>query len=496
MNKHNLLIKKVKKQILSINDSIESSFNKLKYFKNNFKKTKLSKNNKVFLASAIAVILTLSYFLIPTLYNKDLIQTQIKNHIIKKYDIEIKFNDKIKYGLLPTPHFVSRNLSIIRKNKEIGISKNFKTFIGFNNFLNMNEIQIKDLTFNKTDFNIQKNDFSFFFKLLKTEPNENKIIIKNSNIFYKSDNDEVLFINRIFNGEFYYDSNRLQNVLSSKNKIFNVPYKLKIENDKFNKKFFTKFTSKKIRLDIENEFNYDQEIKSGILDILFVNKNTSLNYQFKPNSINFDSKDTKNNYKGKIEIKPFYFTANLNYEGLSTKNLFDDQSLFVDLIKSEIFNNQNLNANLKFNLKDITNIAELNDLFLNLNVKEGIINLSDSSLMWKEDVKILLDESFLNYDGTQINLDGKITLEFKNLNNFYKSFQIKKNIRKKIKKVELYFVYDFNQNNMSFSNARIDGKPNLNIEKFFDNFNDSEVRTFNRVRFKNFVSSFFKIYSG
>ena len=78
MNKHNLFIKKIKKQILSINDSIESSFNKLKYLKNNFKKTKLSKNNKVFLASAIAVILTLSYFLIPTLYNKELIQTQIK----------------------------------------------------------------------------------------------------------------------------------------------------------------------------------------------------------------------------------------------------------------------------------------------------------------------------------------------------------------------------------------------------------------------------------
>jgi hypothetical protein len=82
-------------------------------------------------------------------------------------------------------------------------------------------------------------------------------------------------------------------VLSSKNKIFNVPYKLKIENNKFDKKFSTKFTSKKIRLDIENEFNYDQEIKSGLLDILFVNKNTSLKYQLKPNSINFDSKNTK-----------------------------------------------------------------------------------------------------------------------------------------------------------------------------------------------------------
>ena len=55
--------------------------------------------------------------------------------------------------------------------------------------------------------------------------------------------------------------------------------------------------------------------------------------------------------------------------------------------------------------------------------------------MWKEDVKILLDECFLNYDGSQINLDGKITLEFNDLNNFYKSFQIKKIYRKNIKEV-------------------------------------------------------------
>ena len=43
MSKHNLLIKKIKKQILSINDLIESYFNKLKYFKSNFKKILLNK---------------------------------------------------------------------------------------------------------------------------------------------------------------------------------------------------------------------------------------------------------------------------------------------------------------------------------------------------------------------------------------------------------------------------------------------------------------------
>ena len=45
MSKHNLLIKKIKKQILSINDLIESNFNKLKYFKSNYKKILLSKEN-------------------------------------------------------------------------------------------------------------------------------------------------------------------------------------------------------------------------------------------------------------------------------------------------------------------------------------------------------------------------------------------------------------------------------------------------------------------
>ena len=73
--------------------------------------------------------MTLSYFLIPTLYNKDLIQSQIKNQILKNYNIDLEFNEKINYGLLPKPHFSSKNLSILRENKKIGISKNLKVFI-------------------------------------------------------------------------------------------------------------------------------------------------------------------------------------------------------------------------------------------------------------------------------------------------------------------------------------------------------------------------------
>ena len=38
--------------------------------------------------------------------------------------------------------------------------------------------------------------------------------------------EEVLFINKIKNSNFYYDSNNLQNVLVMKSVVFNIPYKL------------------------------------------------------------------------------------------------------------------------------------------------------------------------------------------------------------------------------------------------------------------------------
>ena len=74
MPKHNQFIKKIKSQFVSINNTIESYFNKLKFFIKNLKKTKLSQNNKVFLISALIVISIISYYLIPTIYNKELIQ--------------------------------------------------------------------------------------------------------------------------------------------------------------------------------------------------------------------------------------------------------------------------------------------------------------------------------------------------------------------------------------------------------------------------------------
>ena len=247
---------------------------------------------------------------------------------------------------------------------------------------------MKNLVFNKTDFNIYLDDYLFFKDLLKIAPNENKIFFKNSNIFFKNRDDEVLFINRINNSKFYWDSNNLQNILNMKSEVFKVPFKLVVKNDKFYKKFYIKFNSKKIRLSIENETNYEDKVKSGLLDILFINKNTSLEYKINQNSLNFISGDNLNRYKGTIDFKPFYLSTSLNYDGISLKHVFDNNSIFIDLFESEILNNKNLSASLNLKVKDITNINELNNLNLKISIEEGDINFTDSFIMWKDDLKL------------------------------------------------------------------------------------------------------------
>ena len=162
MAKQNFFLKNLKRHFLSFNESIENYFDKLRFFVLNLKKTKLNTKYKVFGGLGVIFVLFLLYMSIPNLYNKSQIQSQIKDQILKKYNIQIKLNEAIQYSFFPKPHFFVKNLTILRKDKEIGLSRDFKVFISFNNFLNFNSVNIKDLVFNMTDFKIYEKDIIFF----------------------------------------------------------------------------------------------------------------------------------------------------------------------------------------------------------------------------------------------------------------------------------------------------------------------------------------------
>ena len=495
MRKQNLLSKKIGKQISTINNLLENYFNSLRRFILDARRLRFDKNNRVFLTIVSIIFLTLIYFLIPTAYNKELIEKEIKNQIYQKYNLAIKFDNEVQYNFFPKPHFSSKNLSILNDQSKVGEVKNFKIFIEFKNFFNFNQIQTQNVIFDKAAFNIKESDLSLFKNLLKTEPNRNKIKIKRSNIFFTNKDDEVLFINQINDSQFYYDLKNLKNVLVSKGKIFNVPYKLIIQNDKLNEILDFELVSKKLVLKVENETNYKMGDDTGNLKISFKNKSNIFNYQINQNTLDISLKDANKTFKGSLEFKPFYFVSNINYQTFRIKDLINNP-FFIEILKSQIFNNKNLNTLINFDVKKVYDFDRFSNLSLKLKIEEGNYNFSNSSIIWKENVNILFSDVFLNFDKEKINLNGRTSFDVKNKDEFYSFFQIKKDLRKKIEKIELDFNYDFNEEKITFDNLRIDNQSNKKIEEIVSNFNSSNKRFLNKITFKNFVNDILLAYFG
>ena len=117
--------------------------------------------------------------------------------------------------------------------------------------------------------------------------------------------------------------------------------------------------------------------------------------------------------------------------------------------------------------------------------------------MWKDDLEIAMNEGFLRYDKEEgIILIGKITINAKDVKDFYKSFQIEKINRNEFKQIKLDFVYNFNKNKFRFDNIKIDNNSNEEIEKFITKYNLSEKNFSNKITFKNFINNFFSVYDG
>ena len=100
----------------------------------------------------------------------------------------------------------------------------------------------------------------------------------------------------------------------------------------------------------------------------------------------------------------------------------------------------------------------------------------------------------INNDGA--NLVGTTIFNFNDVNTFYTSFQILKKNRKKMKQMQLDYVYNFNTKSITFENPRVDGKQNQKLDEFLNIFNSEQDRIFNKITFKNFMNNFFNAYAG
>ena len=486
----------IKKKFNYLDNKIESFFDKIRNLKkyNQSKKKFYYLDNKVAISVACSVLLFFSYFLIPAFYKEDKIKTSLINQVSDKYDINIVFNEKVKYGLFPKPFFYTKNLDIKYNNKVLANSGYVKFYISFNNFFLSENILSKNLIFQDTEFNINSNNISFFLKALNSPDKENQFIFKKSKFFYKDQNEDLLFLSKIDNFSFFYDDvNDLQK-LKSNFEVFNIPFKLDITKNILDKNKNIKLSSKKIRLDIETSVEYDKARISGFFDIASINKKNLFRYVIEDNSLNFLS--LEKDFKGEVNFKPFYFSTDLNFNYISQKKIFQSESLLIDLLDSELLNNPNLNASINIKIDKIDKFEYLQDFVSKIHLGDGRILMKSFNTQWNNSVLIKSNEiEFLN-DIEGKKLVGEIIFNFEDIEKFFRYFQIKRNYRDVFETIKLDFVYDLTLDKLIINNLRIDDKSLKKIDKFINKYNKSEINSFNKVTIRNFIKEFFIVYAG
>ncbi len=496
MSKTNFFAKYLKNISNLINNLLEKNLNKLNF--NNL--SNLLKNNKIILSFVAVIVLFISYLLLPTFYKQSNISKELNSQFKSKLGLDFKFTQNIKYNFFPRPHFTTTDTVILYDQNEISNIKNLKIFISVNNLFSLQNIKIKDLIIQNANFNLNKKNYNFFYMLLQESFINGSLIIKDSNIFFRNSIDEVLFINKIFKVKYYYETNQLKNILYSENEIFNIPFSMESFFNQEKNKIFSEINFDTIKLKIENELSFSNEKITGKSNLVINKLKRIVEYQIEKNFFDFHFFDKKEQprttYRGKFNLKPFYSTVEGNSDEINLNYLFGSNAIIAQLLKTEIFNNKNIDFKLNITAENIFNNSNFRKIFLKSKIQDGLIDTDNTKFEWRNFANFELLDSLIFVKNGELILDGKLKINVNNYNEIYKFLLTPKNYRNKINQIDLNFTYNFDQNIAELKDIKIDNKINKNVNKILNNVILKKDDLQNKIYFKNLLNQAIKSYAG
>ena len=512
MNNNKYFIKIIVKANNYIDSLIKKNLNKFNFFINNLLKKYLSKLSflfekdellKYFGAKRILVFfialffLIFSYFSVPYVYNSEKLITNIKSQLLKNLNLDFNLSENYSYSIFPKPNFTFKESSFVNKVENLG---EIRVFISSKNLIFQNKIKIKDIIFNKMNFNLNKENYNFFRELLINDFSKFTLAIKNSNIFYKNNEKDVLFINKINQLKYFYDFKNLENILSANNEIFNIPYKIKLRDNQYKKQILSDISFDDFNLKFENYHNYKNQEKDGSVRLIHKQRKSEVSYKVNKDQFNFDYSDKSNKqnfkYDGFINLKPFFseFLGDINK--MSLEKFLNPNSILLQLFKTGILNSTNLNIRSVINVKKTSSLKDLINLVLNFKISDGLIDLNGTKFSLSDYADIKISDSLLYTNENNLILDSKITVNVNKSDEIYKNFQTPRNYRNEIKKIEFNLNYNFDRMTANLNNVKIDEIINEDVNKILSKINFTMNRIQNRIYIKKLLNQVFKNYFG
>jgi hypothetical protein len=488
----------MKQIVKNFNKLITKTIFKVQNKTNN--KFKISSFNK-YLITFIAILFSyLFYLLIPLLYDKNWVQNNIENKIFNEFKINLSSSADISYRILPSPHYLIKNSKILlgstKSKKSIADVKNLKVFISQKNLFNIKKINLKRLIIDNANFSLLRNELKILNDYSNNEFSNKKIKIKNSNLFFKDNLDEIITIIKINRAMLFFDEKKQINIFDLKGSVFGLLFDFSFKNNNnYLKNKRINFKAKTLNLNIFNESKTSNNSNTGKNIISFLNSSIKTKYSVSEKLITFSSDDPKFDYKGELSINPFDLELIIDLGIHKISQLFNLNSILRELIKTELLFNENLSVDLSILAK--TNA--LDEIFqsteINFNINNGKINLDNSTFVNNKIGLLELNNSSLYLENNELILNTNILITIKDSKKLFSLLNTNKKSRKEIKKISFNLVYSFLDNEIKFNKIKIDN--NEVSEQFLniiDNFNDNNSN--NLIKSRRLLNKLINVYEG
>ena len=469
-------------------------------------KFKISTFNKFLITFIGILFFYIFYLLLPLLYDKGWVKDNIETKLLSEFKIDLSSFKDISYRILPAPHYLIKDSKILLnslKNPEsIADVKNFKIFISQKNLFNKEKMTIKNITINEANFFLLRSDFKILNNSNNNKFSNKKIEIKKSNIFFKDNLEKIIAIVKINRAILFFEDKELLNLFNLKGNVFTIPFTLEVKNtNDLIKKKEINFKAKSLNLNVFNESVVEQNNQViGKNIISFLNSTISTQYEVDDKFITFISNSSRINgskikYNGELSINPFDLNLNIILNDYKISQLFKRNSIFTELLKSELFFNENITLNTSLIVKSNTKNQIFHKAEIYFTIKNGKINLDNTKFINNDIGLFKLDNSNVFYENNKLVLNTDLLLDVKDSNRLFSFLNTSKKSRKEIRNILINLNYDFLSNEIQFNNIKIN---NSDMEGQFlniiDGFKDNSPN--NLIKSRRLFNQLFDVYDG
>jgi len=482
----------VKRIILKVQNKTNNNFN-------------ISVFNKYLITFIALLFFYLFYLLIPLLYDKTWLQANIESKLLNEFKVNLSTSADISYRILPAPHFLIKDSKILvaegEKTKSIAEIKDFKIFLSQANLFDKEKMNIKKIVISNANFSLLRGDIKLLNEYTSKKFSNKKVTIKNSNIFFKDNLEEIISIIKIDKTTLFFDDEKLLNFFKLKGEVFNLPFTFDFNSSNDSTKYKEFYlNSKRLKLDISNKSAIENKITSGKNNITFLQSTINTRYNLKEKLIIFESNNfrldnSQVNYKGELSINPFDLILNINLDNYKISKLFDINPLLIELIKSGLLFNENISVSTSI----ITNSNIKNEIFdsakINFYIIGGKIHFDKTKFINNNIGSLQFNNSNLFYENNELTFNSNILIDIQNSQKLFSFLNTSKSSRKDIKTILINLDYDLLANQIRFNNIKIDNKEvSSQLLTIISDFTDNNQNNFNKSR--RLLNEALKAYEG